>query len=96
MAGLLTPEERAAAAGVRFGLGQPGLMAPGPSEYRMFLFYSSFGLLLLPISNRPSDLSCCCFFYVGSSDTSISGWEECYLGVLGDVGGGLWLLVRLT
>jgi len=32
MAGLLTPEERAAAAGARFGLGQPGLMAPGPSR----------------------------------------------------------------
>ena len=62
MAGLLTMEERAAAAGVRFGLGQPGLMAPGPSEYRAFLSYSSFGLLLLPISDRPSDLSCCCFF----------------------------------
>ena len=37
MVGLLTPEERAAAAGVRFGPGQPGLMAPGPSEYRVFL-----------------------------------------------------------
>ena len=61
MAGLLTPKERAAAAGVRFGPGQPGLMAPGRSEYRMFLFYSSFGLLLLPISDRPSDLSCCFF-----------------------------------
>ena len=90
MAGLLTPEERVATASVRFGPGQPGLMAPGPSEYRVFLSYSSFGLLLLPISDRPSDLSCCCcFFYAGSSDTSISGWEECYLGVLGDVGGGL-------
>ena len=90
MAGLLTPEERAAAAGVRFGPGQPGLMAPGPSEFRVFVFYSSFGLLLLPVSDRPSDLSCWCFFcYAGSSDTSISGWEECYLRVLGDVGGGL-------
>ena len=97
MAGLLTPEERAAAVGVRFGSVQPGLMAPGPSEYRVFLFYSSFGLLLLPVSDRPSDLSCwCCFFcYAGSPDTSISGWEECYLGVLGDVGGGLWQLVYL-
>ena len=98
MAGLLTPEERAAAASVRFGPRQPGLMAPGPSEYRVFLSYSSFGLLLLPISDRPSDLSCCCccfFCYAGSSDTSISGWEECYLGVLGDVGGGLWQLVYL-
>ena len=98
MAGLLNPEERAAAASVRFGPGQPGLMAPGPSEYRVFLSYSSFGLLLLPISDRPSDLSCCCccfFCYAGSSDTSISGWEECYLGVLGDVGGGLWQLVYL-
>jgi len=97
MAGFLTPEERAAAASVRFGPGQPGLMAPGLSEYRVFLSYSSFGLLLLPISDRPSDLSCCCccvfFCYAGSSDTSISGWEECYLGVLGDVGGGLWQLV---
>ena len=37
MAGLLTSEERAAAADARFGLGQPGLTAPGPSEYRMFL-----------------------------------------------------------
>ena len=36
MAGLLTPEERAAAASVRFGPGQPGLMAPGPSEYECF------------------------------------------------------------
>ena len=36
MAGLLNPEERAAAASVRFGPGQPGLMAPGPSEYRVF------------------------------------------------------------
>ena len=60
MAGLLTPEERAAAAIVRFGPGQPGLMVLGPSEYRVFLSYSSFGLLLLPISDRPSDLSCCC------------------------------------
>ena len=60
MAGLLTPEERVATASVRFGPGQPGLMAPGPSEYRVFLSYSSFGLLLLPISDRPSDLSCCC------------------------------------
>ena len=62
MAGLLTPEERAAATSVRFGPRQPGLMAPGPSEYRVFLSYLSFGLLLLPISDRPSDLSCCCFF----------------------------------
>ena len=37
MAGLLTPKEQAATAGVRFGPGQPGLMAAGPSEYRMFL-----------------------------------------------------------
>ena len=95
MAGLLTPEERAATAGARFGLGQPALTMPGPSEYRMFLFYSSFGLLLLPISDLPSDLSCC-FFYAGSSDTSISGWEEGYLGVLGDIGGGVWLLVCLS
>ena len=64
MAGLLTPAEQAAAASVRFGLGQPGLMAPGLSEYRVFLSYLSFGLLLLPISDWPSDLgcSCCCFF----------------------------------
>jgi len=95
MSGLLTPEERAATASVRFGPGQPGPMAPGPSEYRVFLSYSSFGLLLLSISDRPSDLSCCCccFCYAGSSDTSILGWEECYLGVLGDIGGGLWQLV---
>ena len=33
MAGLLTPEERPATASVMFGLGQPGLMALGPSEY---------------------------------------------------------------
>jgi hypothetical protein len=97
MARLLTLEERAAAANVRFGPEQPGLMAPGPSEYRVFLFYSSFGLLLLPISDLSSDLSCCCcFFYAGSSDTFISGWEECYLGVLGDVEGGVWLLVCLV
>ena len=99
MAGLLTPEERAAAASVRFGPGQLGPMAPGPSEYRESLSYSSFGLLLLPISDRPSDLSCCCccafFCYAGSFGTSISGWEECYLGVLGDVEGGLWQLVYL-
>ena len=99
MSGLLTPEERAAAASVMFGPGQPGMMAPGPSEYRVFLSYSSFGLLLLRISDRPSDLSCCCccvfFCCAGSSDTSISGWEECYLGVLRDVGGGLWQLVYL-
>ena len=99
MARLLTPAEQAAAASVRFGPGQPGPMAPGLSEYRVFLSYSSFGLLLLPISDRPSDLSCCCccvfFCYAGSSDTSISGWEECYLGVLGDIGGGLWQLLYL-
>ena len=96
MAGLLTPEERAAAASVMFGPGQPGLMAPAPSEYRVFLSFLSSGLLLLPISDWPSDLSCCCcFFYAGSSDTSILGWEECYLGVLGDVEGGLWQLVYL-
>ncbi|XP_066373503.1 uncharacterized protein [Miscanthus floridulus] len=52
MAGLLTPEERTAATSVRFGLGQPGPMAPSLSSF----------------------------------DTSISGWEECYLGVLGDIG----------
>ena len=88
MAGLLTLEEQAAAASARFGPGQPGPMAPGPSECGVFLSYSSLGLLLLPMSDRPSDLSCF-FFYAGSSGTSISGWEECYLGVLGDVGGGL-------
>ena len=38
MAGLLTLEERAAAAGARFGPGQLGLTAPGPSKYKMFLF----------------------------------------------------------
>ena len=37
MAGLLTPEERAATAGARFGPGQPGLTALGLSEYRMFV-----------------------------------------------------------
>ena len=42
MAGLLTPKERAAAASIMFGPGQLGLMAPGPSEYRVFLSYSSF------------------------------------------------------
>ena len=61
MAGLLTPEEQAVAASARFGPGQPGLMAPGPSECGVFLSYSSLGLLLLPMSDRPSDLSCCCF-----------------------------------
>jgi len=93
MAGLLTPEEQAAAASARFGPGQPRLMAPGPSECEVFLSYSSFGLLLLPMFDWASDLSCCCFFYAGSSGTSISGWKECYLGVLGDVGVGLWQLV---
>ena len=74
MARLLTPEERAATASVRFALGQPGLMAPGPSEYRVFLSYSSFGLLLLPISDRPSDLSCCCccFFATRAPPTLLS------------------------
>ena len=62
MAGLLTPEEQAAAASARFGPGQPGPMLPGPSECRVFLSYLSLGLLLLPMSDRPSDLSCCCFF----------------------------------
>ena len=64
MARLLTREERAAAASVRFGPRQPGLMASGPSEYGVFLSYASFGLLLLPISDRPSDMSycCCCVF----------------------------------
>jgi len=87
MAGLLTPEERAAAASAMFGPGQPGPMAPGPSECGVFCYTRFF-------------VCCCClcmagsltwvvFFYVGSSSTSISGWEECYLGVLGDVGGGL-------
>ena len=42
MAGLLTPEERAAAASVRFGPGQPGPMAPGPSEYRVFFILLVF------------------------------------------------------
>ena len=55
MAGLLTPEERAAAVSVRFSPRQPGPMAPGPSEYRVSLSYSSIGLLLLPIFDRPSD-----------------------------------------
>ena len=75
MAGLLTPEERAAAASVMFGPGQPGMMAPGLSEYRVFLSYSSFGLLLLPISDRPSDLSCCCccvFFVTQAPRTLLS------------------------
>jgi len=58
MAGLLTPEEQAAAASARFGPGQPGPMAPGPSECGVFLSYSSLSLLLLPMSDRPSDLSC--------------------------------------
>ena len=62
LAGLLTPEEQAAAASARFGPGQPGPMAPGPSECGVFLFYSSLGLPLSPMSYRPSDLSCCCFF----------------------------------
>ena len=61
MAGLLTPEEQAAAASARFGPGQPRLMAPGPSECEVFLSCSSLGLLLLPMSDRPSDLSCCFF-----------------------------------
>jgi len=61
MDGLLTPEEQAAAASARFGPGQPGPMAPGPSECGVFLSYSSLGLLLLPMSDRPSDLSCCFF-----------------------------------
>jgi len=50
-------------------------MAPGPSEYRVFLSYSSFGLLLLPISDRPSDLSCCCccvFFATQAPPTLLS------------------------
>ena len=96
MAGLLTPKEQVTAASVSFGPRHPGLMAPGPNEYRMFLLYSSFALLLLPISDQPSNLSCCCFFYAGSSNTSILGWEECYLGVFWDVGGGLLLLVCLS
>jgi len=58
MARLLTPEEQAAAASARFGPGQPGPMAPGPSECGVFLSYSSLGLLLLPMSDQPSDLSC--------------------------------------
>ena len=72
MAGLLTPEERAAAASVRFGPGQPRLMAPSPSEYRVFLSYSSFCLLSLPISDRPSDLSCCCCFFTQAPPTLLS------------------------
>ena len=61
MARLLTSEEQAAVASARFGPGQPGPMAPGPSECGVFLSYSSLGLLLLPMSDRPSDLSCCFF-----------------------------------
>ena len=71
MAGLLTLEEQAAAASARFGLGQPGPMAPGPSECRVFLAYSSFGLLLLAISDRPSYLSCC-FFVTQAPPTLLS------------------------
>ena len=63
MTGLLTPKEQAAAASARFGPGQPGPMAPGPSECGVFLSYSYLGLLLLPMSDRPSDLSCCCCFF---------------------------------
>ena len=63
MAGLLTPEEQAATASARFGPWQQGPLAPRASEHSLFLAYSSFGLLLLPTSNRPSDLSCyCCYF----------------------------------
>ena len=75
MAGLLTLEERVAAASVRFGPGQLGPMTPGPSEYRVFLSYSSFGLLLLPISDWPSGLSCCCccvFFATQAPPTLLS------------------------
>jgi len=63
MAGLLTPKEQAATASARFGPWQQGPLAPRASEHSLFLAYSSFGLLLLPTSNRPSDLSCyCCYF----------------------------------
>ena len=48
-------------------------MAPGPSEYRVFLSYSSFGLLLLFISDRLSDLSyCCCCFFMQAPPTLLS------------------------
>jgi len=64
MAGLLTPEEHAASASARFGPWQQGPLAPCPSECSLFIAYSFFCLLLLPTSNRPSDLSCyCCYFF---------------------------------
>ena len=47
-------------------------MAPGPSEYRVFLSYSAFGLLLLSISDRLSDLSCCCCCFMQAPPTLLS------------------------
>ena len=60
MAGLLTPEEQAAAASARFGLGQPGPMAPDPSECGVFLLCSFLRLLLLLMCGRSSDLGFIC------------------------------------
>jgi hypothetical protein len=52
MAGLLTPEEWAAAAGARFGPGQLGPTALGLSE--------CCGILLACLS-----ILCCCMFLIG-------------------------------
>jgi len=95
MAGLLTPEEQAAAASARFGPGQPGPMAPGPSECGVFLSYSSLGLLLLPMSDRPSDLSCCCFFSTQAPPALLSQvWKSAILGFLetSEVVSGSWCI----
>ena len=50
-----------------------GSQTPGVL-HRVFLSYSSFGLLLLPISDQPSDLSCCCcvFFTMQAPPTLLS------------------------
>jgi hypothetical protein len=57
MAGLLTPEEWAAAAGARFGPGQLGPTALGLSECCGIFACMSFNPLLLYVSDWSSDPS---------------------------------------
>ena len=70
-------------------------MAPGPSEYRVFLSYSSFGLLL-SISDRLSDLSCCCccFFTQAPSTLLSQVGKSAILGFLetSEVVSGSWCI----
>ena len=70
-------------------------MALSPSVYRVFLFYLSFGMLLLSISDRLSDLSCCCCCFMQAPPTLLSQvGKSAILGFLetSEVVSGCWCI----